>query len=323
MHRHTDTHAARGMTRSENRTFFRVENRSRDEGWLPAALLPVRISDPAHPRADMLLYHGHHFGHSLLEAPFPYLPHWLLFIGLDGGPPDPPRGMHAHVTHRDGHSALNAFWLLSPAVSTRLEAHPSGATIVLFVDSQGHRQSQGNALCAGRAENELAAYSSADDPLRRELGDAVRATLARQSALPGGYLAQLAMTLAAHLLHSPGCGSLPPARRRGGAGATVRYIREHIDAHLAADLSLAALASLVALSPHHLAHTFSEVVGQPLHQYVLARRLEEAMRLLRQGGRSVAEVARAVGFADQSHLARQFKRRFGLSPAAVGKERKI
>lgn len=296
---------------------------SEGDPWLPAALLPVRIRDPLQPAADMLLYHGHHFAHALPDAPSPSMPHWLLLIGAGEGrwadwarAARLPRGAPLH-------GPLDAFWLLPHSAAARLEASPTGVTIVLFPNAHRFRRPHGSALCAGRAEDELTAYSSADDPLRRELAGAARAAVAQPDKLPGGYLAELANALAAHLLSAAGGGAPESRGRRPDAEQTVRRLTEHIDAHLAGDLSLAALAALAGWSAHHLAHTFTEIAGRPLHQYVLARRLDEAMRLLRQGGRSVAEVGRAVGFADQSHLARQFKRRFGVSPLGARQHRKI
>jgi AraC family transcriptional regulator len=55
--------------------------------------------------------------------------------------------------------------------------------------------------------------------------------------------------------------------------------------------------------------------GLPLHQYVVARRVEGAKQLLQVGDNlSLAEVASCAGFSDQSPFSRHFKRRVGVTP---------
>ena len=61
--------------------------------------------------------------------------------------------------------------------------------------------------------------------------------------------------------------------------------------------------------------SFSREVGIPPHRYLTGRRLDRARRLLLAGGRP-AEVAAEVGFHDQAHLTRHFKRMLGVTPGA-------
>jgi two-component system response regulator YesN len=60
---------------------------------------------------------------------------------------------------------------------------------------------------------------------------------------------------------------------------------------------------------------FKQVAGTSYLVYVTRLRLTEAARLLRAGGRSIGEIADQMGFADQSHFDRRFKRAFGLTPS--------
>nr|BBH92096.1 hypothetical protein KTA_02950 [Thermogemmatispora argillosa] len=76
------------------------------------------------------------------------------------------------------------------------------------------------------------------------------------------------------------------------------------------------LARVTGLSPFHLAHTFHQVMGLPPHAYLNQLRLEQAKQLL-LAGHPIATVAYAVGCADQSHLTRQFKRIYGVTPGQV------
>ncbi len=89
-----------------------------------------------------------------------------------------------------------------------------------------------------------------------------------------------------------------------------------IHANYARELSLTDIAEAVHLSPFHLARLFKQSLGVSQHQYLIQLRVNCASWLLSAGSgeRSLAEVASAVGFADQSHLTRHFKRVLGVTP---------
>ena len=82
------------------------------------------------------------------------------------------------------------------------------------------------------------------------------------------------------------------------------------------DLSLADIAAAAHLSTYHLTRVFKKSTGVSPHQYLVQVRVNSARSLLTAGAgdRSLAEIAAAVGFADQSHLTRQFRRAFGRTP---------
>ena len=108
----------------------------------------------------------------------------------------------------------------------------------------------------------------------------------------------------------------PPVRNRGGLPPIVtQRICEYIESHLDQKVALDALASMAGLSTHHFARAFHQSVGMPPHSYLLSRRLERAERMLRETRLPLAEIAAATGFADQSHLARHFRRRTGMPPS--------
>jgi AraC-like DNA-binding protein len=100
-----------------------------------------------------------------------------------------------------------------------------------------------------------------------------------------------------------------PARER----TKMQQVREYLAAHFRRDVSIDELSLQVGLSRFHLMRAFSQEFGMPPHAYTNQLRLIEAKRLLREGV-AAAEVAAAVGFYDQSHLTRHFKRAFDLTP---------
>lgn len=101
----------------------------------------------------------------------------------------------------------------------------------------------------------------------------------------------------------------------GSEGGKMERVREYISANFRRDISIDDLSSAVGLTRFHLMRSFRTVYGLPPHSYVNQLRLIEAKRRLRHGV-PPAEVATEVGFYDQSHLTRMFKRAYDLTPGA-------
>ena len=99
----------------------------------------------------------------------------------------------------------------------------------------------------------------------------------------------------------------------GSEPVYVRRVRTYMVEHFAENVTLEQLAALVNLSPFHLLRVFRNAVGLPPHAYLLQVRVEQAKKLLRTEV-SLADGAAQIGFADQSHLTRQFKRIVGVTP---------
>jgi AraC family transcriptional regulator len=68
------------------------------------------------------------------------------------------------------------------------------------------------------------------------------------------------------------------------------------------------------MSRNHFTELFKESTGQTPYQYVVDARVKKAKELLTTGKFTISEAAHHVGFIDQSHLTRHFKRVFGLPP---------
>ena len=106
---------------------------------------------------------------------------------------------------------------------------------------------------------------------------------------------------------------IPQAREPGAEPRAVALAKELLAARLGEPPSLEELATLVHLSPFHFARVFRRATGLPPHAWLKQRRLEQARALLRSGCAPL-QVALQLGFADQSHLNRQFKQSYGVSP---------
>jgi AraC family transcriptional regulator len=148
---------------------------------------------------------------------------------------------------------------------------------------------------------------------------AMRAVDAELSASgAGGALAaeSLANVLAVHLIRYLLAPRRPERVRdgrlpRGKLRAVIDYIEENLDAGLTLEL----MAAAVHLSVYHFARQFKTATGMSPHQYVIARRVERAKRLLQTSTNlSIADVAANAGFSDQSQFGHHFKRLVGVTP---------
>ncbi len=92
-------------------------------------------------------------------------------------------------------------------------------------------------------------------------------------------------------------------------------VKDHIDHHLSARLSLAYLARYSGFTGTHLNRLFRKQFGLSVHGYVIGARLEEALRRLKQPGARVQEVARAVGYEDPLYFSKAYRSRFGRPPS--------
>ncbi|MFK2915160.1 AraC family ligand binding domain-containing protein [Pseudomonas sp. 3HC3] len=95
----------------------------------------------------------------------------------------------------------------------------------------------------------------------------------------------------------------------------VARARELLESQLADPPSLETLAAAVNLSPFHFARVFRQATGLPPHAWLKQRRLARAREMLKHG-LAASQVAFDLGFADQSHLSRQFKQAYGVTPGA-------
>jgi AraC-like DNA-binding protein len=111
----------------------------------------------------------------------------------------------------------------------------------------------------------------------------------------------------------------PGARSEDGAPirATQRVV-EYLHECFADRITLGGVAQTVGLSRYAVLRVFRRDVGIPPYGFLTQIRVEQAKNLLRTG-QSLAAVAQMVGFADQSHLTRHFRRLVGVTPGAFAR----
>jgi len=132
------------------------------------------------------------------------------------------------------------------------------------------------------------------------------------------YLDSLGTALAAQLVRN--YSTLPRLTgysSHGLSGPKLKQVLAFIEENLGDDLSLDSIASAAGLSVSHCKALFRQTMGMPLHQYVIRRRVERAVALLREDKLSISQIALETGFSHQSHLALHTRRILGMSPKAL------
>ena len=97
--------------------------------------------------------------------------------------------------------------------------------------------------------------------------------------------------------------------------ARLRRVRDRIDREYAQPLDVEALARGVNMSAGHLSREFRAAYGEPPYGYLMTRRIERAMALLRRGDLSVTEVCFAVGCSSLGTFSTRFTELVGVSPS--------
>jgi len=102
--------------------------------------------------------------------------------------------------------------------------------------------------------------------------------------------------------------------------ALMRRVRDRIDREYAQPLDVEALARGVNMSAGHLSRQFRQAYGEPPYSYLMTRRIERAMALLRRGDLSVTDVCFAVGCSSLGTFSTRFTELVGVSPSAYRRD---
>ncbi len=114
--------------------------------------------------------------------------------------------------------------------------------------------------------------------------------------------------------------SKPPAAPPLSDLALLRRVRDRIDREYARPLDVEALARGVHMSAGHLSRQFRLAYGEPPYGYLMTRRIERAMALLRRGDLSVTEVCFAVGCSSLGTFSSRFSELVGVPPSVYRRE---
>ena len=113
--------------------------------------------------------------------------------------------------------------------------------------------------------------------------------------------------------------STPPDQRVADL-AWLRRVRDRIDRDFAQPLDVDELAAGAHMSAGHLSREFKKAYGEPPYAYLMTRRIERAMTMLRRGDASVTDVCFAVGFSSLGTFSTRFTELVGVPPSTYKQE---
>lgn len=114
--------------------------------------------------------------------------------------------------------------------------------------------------------------------------------------------------------------SKPAAEQQLTDLARLRRVRDRIDREYALPLDVEALARGVHMSAGHLSREFRQAYGEPPYAYLMTRRIERAMALLRRGDLSVTEVCFAAGCSSLGTFSTRFTELVGVPPSTYRRQ---
>jgi AraC-like DNA-binding protein len=161
------------------------------------------------------------------------------------------------------------------------------------------------------------------DPIVAHLGSVLLPAFQRPSEASTLFIDHVTLALFTHLsgLYGGRAGSSVPFAKGGMTRLQANRAKEFLAAHCADDISLLDAARACGLSRSHFTRAFRVAMGLTPHQWLQRYRVDTAKQMLLKSQTSIAEIATACGFADQSHLTRVFSRVVGDSPASWRRRR--
>ncbi len=158
------------------------------------------------------------------------------------------------------------------------------------------------------------------DAIIQSIGDCLLPQLHAEPTLSQPFVDHLFQALLNHLVvrHASGIESCTrPSNARGGLAAwQQRRAQELMREHLIEGIALAQMAEVCRLSTSAFSRGFRISTGVSPHEWLLQRRIDCALEMMRATALPLADIALRAGFTDQSHFTRSFGKRIGVSPGA-------
>lgn len=189
-----------------------------------------------------------------------------------------------------------------------LHIHISRASLDEFADNIGARR-----ICKLEASKDLATV----DERAGQMARCLRSALEQPQSCNKLFIDHAVLALHAHLAVTYGGLEIALGPTRGGlAPWQARAAKELLSENLEDGVSILELASTCRLSPSHFSRAFRKTTGITPHRWLTMQRIERAKELLSHSHSSLADIALACGFADQSHFTRIFNCMIGAPPGA-------
>lgn len=285
-------------------------NAARDESILKILpRLPVLSSQTASWNGIQLAHHQHL---AAFETPEHCFPQHFITIHLNHASVVKERVLNGHFQcdrFRDGDICLTP---TTAPVSVRL--HDSCETIHLYLEPALMTRLTAEVVDVDGLE--LVPQFKLNDPLIYQIGIALKTKLETNKVWDRLYTESMAMAISAHLIQHYSIQNLKVRSYADGLPQTrLQQATEYINAHAAQNPSITEIAQMVQMSPFYFSRLFKQSTGLTPHQYLLKCRIQQAKQLLKTTNLLLATIATQVGFVDQSHLTRNFKRQVGVTPS--------
>ncbi|MEJ0004136.1 MAG: AraC family transcriptional regulator [Pararobbsia sp.] len=160
------------------------------------------------------------------------------------------------------------------------------------------------------------------DPLIERLAQTLLAEMDMKAhPVQGLIVDSLSTALAAHMIRNYNAfEAIEPSQARSLSKLEIARLTEFIEDNLDRTISLDDLAAVVNVSRFHFSRLFKRSIGSTAISFVERCRIRRAQSLIADTDLPLAEIALAVGFADQSHFTRRFHRHVGCTPAVFARE---
>jgi len=123
------------------------------------------------------------------------------------------------------------------------------------------------------------------------------------------------------LENSPLCGKVPGKKITLGRSSKIKKALDYIENNFEKQVSLQAIAGSIGFSREHFSRLFKVEMKENFIDYLNKRRIEEAKKYIRKDPRiKVIEIYRQVGFTNQQHFTKIFKKVTDLTPNAYRKK---
>lgn len=104
------------------------------------------------------------------------------------------------------------------------------------------------------------------------------------------------------------------------AHKTISQVSGYINNHYAEPMTLQTISERFYISPYYFSRTFKQITGFTFIEYLNGVRIKEAQKLLRKTNLSIGKIAESVGYQNNTHFGRLFKKATGISPLAYRKQ---
>ena len=156
------------------------------------------------------------------------------------------------------------------------------------------------------------------DPTAFQLAKIIRAEMNNRSHGKEVYLDTLTKAIGVHIVRNYSNVKKPLVSGRARLSkVAAQRAEEYINANFMRKITIAHIADVCGLSQAHFAEAFAGTFGLPPYRFLLEKRLQYAVNLIREGKMPLKEIAVHCGFSSQSHLTITMKAQWGKTPSQL------